>query len=218
MASNSPPSPGHNTNGEQRHPRINKPDMFMNVALWMELSPLAECPDNFGSTAQATAPDCIPRDGNISASERGNFVKQESQESERKPVTTPIKKVHKSGAVFVLPNDRALSVDCSQAGVHAAVSALNKFGQERAKGCQVYLSRRPCSFCAKLLVQCEVSKVFYLPIEPEWNDENDVHRVDNIFKVSIFIHASYVRFFLKSFRGKKSKNLRYRISDTIFAL
>lgn len=92
-------------------------------------------------------------------------------------------KIKKSGAVFVLPNDRALSVDCSQNGVHAAVSALNKFGQERAKGCQVYLSRRPCSFCAKLLVQCEVSKVYYLPIEPEVDDKEDVLRVDTMFRV-----------------------------------
>lgn len=198
MASNSPPITDIGSNGGQRHPRVNKPDMFMNVALWMELSPLAECPDNFGGISHTTAPDDGLRDGTISSSTRGNVVKQDSNaESKNERPTTP-QKVHKSGAVVVLPNDRALSVDCSQAGVHAAVSALNKFGQERVKGCQVYLSRRPCSFCAKLLVQCELAKVFYLPIEPEWNDEHDVHRVDNIFKVSILV-------FLYGFEQKRYK-------------
>ncbi|KXJ11779.1 cytidine and dCMP deaminase domain-containing protein 1 [Exaiptasia diaphana] len=89
--------------------------------------------------------------------------------------------INSSGAVMVLPNDRALSVDSSHGGVHSAVHAINKFGQERVKGCNVYVSRRPCSSCAKLLVQCEVAKVFYLPIEPELDDEEDAARVDAMF-------------------------------------
>lgn len=143
---------------EKQLPRISKPDMFMNTALWMEI----EGPPEGESLRQ------------------GNPVRAETGDRPLKPV----KKYNKAGAVVVLPNDRALSVDRSHKGVHAAVSALNKFGQERAEGCQVYLSRRPCSFCAKLLVQCEVAKVFYLPTEPELNDPEDVRKVDRLFKVN----------------------------------
>jgi deoxycytidylate deaminase len=179
-ASSAPTHKQRGTGYEKQHPRINKPDMFMNVALWMEWSPLAECPSRFCGPETR---ENVQRDDGQGTSEdhsdRGKPVTQESL-----PLK-PKKEYNKAGAVFVLPNDRALSVDCSKGGVHAAVSALNKFGQERAKGCQVYLSRRPCMFCAKLLVQCEVSKVYYLPIEPELNDPDDVLGVDKLFKVQI---------------------------------
>lgn len=228
---------------EKQHPRINKPDMFMNTALMIERSPLAECPNSFVSVPESTARGDDDQSASAQetvreatseaqgddqsddlkdASAREKPVTQESvtkgtnenqgdaqsgykdASAREKPVTQETvrretsdvqeddhiaepKKCNKSGAVVVLPNDRALSVDCSQEGVHAAVSALNKFGQERAKGCQVYLSRRPCSYCAKLLVQCEVAKVYYLPIEPELNDKEDVQRVDKLFKVRLLI-------------------------------
>ncbi|XP_031549441.1 cytidine and dCMP deaminase domain-containing protein 1-like [Actinia tenebrosa] len=163
---------------EKQHPRINKPDMFMNTALMMERSPQAERPNSFVPESRNQEDEVQTRYKDLSA-----LGKPATQESVQRDENEP-RKCNKSGAVVVLPNDRALSVDCSQDGVHAAVSALNKFGQERAKGCQVYLSRRPCSYCAKLLVQCELAKVYYLPIEPELNDKEDVQRVDKLFKAS----------------------------------
>lgn len=89
----------------------------------------------------------------------------------------------KVGVVFVLPTDRVLAADCSRDGVHGVTRVMvNHCG--KLEGCKVFVSRKPCSLCAKLLVQSRVSRVFYLPIEPESENEGEVARVDNLFKNS----------------------------------
>ncbi|XP_068708397.1 cytidine and dCMP deaminase domain-containing protein 1-like [Montipora foliosa] len=106
----------------------------------------------------------------------------------------PYKKV---GAVLVLPNDRIYAVDCSLNGVHAVARLLMKHNDVLQK-CKVFVSRKPCSFCTKLLVQSKVERVFYLPLEPEYfqlNDrefEKETSRVDNLFKVSQISQSVFV--------------------------
>jgi len=93
------------------------------------------------------------------------------------------KKFKKVGVLFVLPTDRVLAADCSRDGVHGVARVMvNHSG--KLEGCKVFVSRKPCSLCAKLLVQSRVSRVFYLPIEPESEDEGELARADNLFKVS----------------------------------
>ena len=93
------------------------------------------------------------------------------------------KEFKKVGVVFVLPNDRVLAADCSRDDVHGVARVMiNHCGM--LEGCKVFISRKPCSPCAKLLVQSRVSRVLYLPIEPESTDQKDLDRVDNLFKVS----------------------------------
>ena len=75
----------------------------------------------------------------------------------------------KVGTVLVLPNDMLHAVDCSRNGVHGVARLLVKH-YDVAKDYKVFVSRKPCSFCTKLLVQCKVKRVFYLPIEPEYKD------------------------------------------------
>ena len=99
------------------------------------------------------------------------------------------------GAVLVLPNDMIYAVDCSRNGVHG-VARLLMAHQDNLKDCKVFVSRKPCSLCTKLLVQSKVKRVFYLPIEPEYDylrhrtgkkaaDFNhETSRVDELFKVS----------------------------------
>ena len=102
----------------------------------------------------------------------------------------------KVGAVLVLPNDMSYAIDCSRDGVHA-VARLIMTHPNIPEDCKVFVSRKPCSLCTKLLVQAKVERVFYLPIEPEYfpkdlleNDdkktrfESEKSRVDNLFKVS----------------------------------
>lgn len=94
-----------------------------------------------------------------------------------------VKKINNVGVVFVLPTDRVLAADCSRDGVHGVARVMiNHCG--KLQGCKVFVSRKPCSLCAKLLVQSRVSRVFYLPIAPESEDEGVLARVDNLFKVS----------------------------------
>ena len=100
----------------------------------------------------------------------------------------------KVGAVLVLPNDTSYAIDCSRDGVHA-VARLIMAHPNIPEGCKVFVSRKPCSLCTKLLVQAKVERVFYLPIEPEYfpkdlsmetkrGFEAEKSRVDNLFKVS----------------------------------
>lgn len=93
----------------------------------------------------------------------------------------------KVGAVLVLPNDMLHAVDCSRDGVHGIARLLTK-NYDVTKDCKIYVSRKPCSFCTKLLVQCKIKRVFYLPIEPEYKDLKDfkeeTSRVDELFKAS----------------------------------
>ena len=104
----------------------------------------------------------------------------------------------KVGAVLVLPDDMSYAIDCSRDGVHA-VARLIIAHPNIPEGCKVFVSRKPCSFCTKLLVQAKVERVFYLPIEPEYFPmkeqkkeakrrdkcyESETSYVDNLFKVS----------------------------------
>ncbi|PFX12217.1 Cytidine and dCMP deaminase domain-containing protein 1 [Stylophora pistillata] len=93
------------------------------------------------------------------------------------------KHVNKVGVVFVLPTDRVLTADCSRDGVHGVARVMiNHCG--KLEGCKVFVSRKPCSLCAKLLVQSRVSRLFYLPTQPESDNEEELETVDNLFKTS----------------------------------
>ena len=105
----------------------------------------------------------------------------------------------KVGAVLVLPNDICYAIDSSHHGVHA-VARLIMAHPDKLKGSKVFVSRKPCSFCTKLLVQAKVERVFNLPIEPEYfpmkqlseeearslgkSLKSEKECVDNLFKVS----------------------------------
>ena len=104
----------------------------------------------------------------------------------------------KVGAALVLPNDMLYAVDCSRDGVHG-VARLLITHPEIPQECKVFVSRKPCSFCTKLLVQSKVKRVFYLPIEPEYykdaSDEDfddETSRVDELFKVSSIAQSVFV--------------------------
>lgn len=111
------------------------------------------------------------------------FTSQCPKEQSFKSNSNSKVKFKKVGVVFVLPTDRVLAADCSRDGVHGVARVMvNHCG--KLEGCKVFVSRKPCSLCAKLLVQSRVSRVFYLPIEPESEDEGELARADNLFKVS----------------------------------
>ena len=101
----------------------------------------------------------------------------------------------KVGAVLVLPNDMLHAIDCSRDGVHGIARLLTK-NYDVTKDCKIFVSRKPCSFCTKLLVQCKIKRVFYLPIEPEYKDVEDfieeTSRVDDLFKASSIGQSVFV--------------------------
>ena len=99
----------------------------------------------------------------------------------------------KVGAVLVLPNDMLYAVDCSRDGVHGIARLLTKH-YDMTKDCKIFVSRKPCSFCTKLLLQCKIKRVFYLPIEPEFIKDFKVEtsRVDDLFKTSSIGQSVFV--------------------------
>jgi deoxycytidylate deaminase len=115
----------------------------------------------------------------------------------------------KVGAVLVLPNDVIFAADCSRDDVHAVARLLMKHC-DKAKGCKMFMSRKPCPFCAKLLVQSKVEEVLFLPFEPEYYlspespesdadkktreeiNESNKNQVDNLFTASAIAQTRFI--------------------------
>lgn len=133
---------------------------------------------------------------------------------------------HKVGAVLVRPDEMIHTVDCSRNGVHGIARLMIKH-YDVAKDCKVFVSRKPCSFCAKLLVQSQVKRVFYLPIKPEYKVEEklkeEMLRVDNLFKTSCISQSVFVpkvgkEVFAKAEKLKETpKDIRDSIKNERFA-
>ena len=112
---------------------------------------------------------------------------------------------HKVGAVLVLPNEIVCGADCSRDGVHAVARLLTKH-HDKAKGSKMFMSRKPCPMCAKLLVQSKVERVLFLPFEPEYyrlarpgydkdtlQEFKDIQttRVDSLFNASAIAETKF---------------------------
>ena len=95
------------------------------------------------------------------------------------------------GAVLVTEDERLLAIDCTKDGVHALARLLMRHSTQ-LKHATIFTSRKPCSFCAKLLVQCGIRKLNYLPIEPENDDKDDLQKVDNLLKFAPVGHSVFV--------------------------
>ena len=107
------------------------------------------------------------------------------------------------GAVLVLPNDIVCAADCSRDGVHAVARLLMNH-YDKARGSKMFMSRKPCAMCAKLLVQSKVKRVLFLPFEPEYyrlanevkekEDPNktQMKQVDNLFTASSIAQTKFV--------------------------
>ena len=128
----------------------------------------------------------------------------ETEEGEPAEPGEKTEKYRKVGAALVLTNDKIFAIDCSRCGVHA-VARLVMEHQDVVKDCKIFVSRKPCSLCTRLLVQAEVKEIFYLPIEPEYHQdgqETDQEKktvfekeklwVDELFRVSAISQKVFV--------------------------
>ena len=100
----------------------------------------------------------------------------------------------KAGAVFVGPNDRIVAMDCTRVRdgaskpVHAAARVLVKL-PDKVRGCTVYMSRKPCSHCVKLLAQAEVLRIRFLPFRPEASPDQDCDELENARRVENLVRV-----------------------------
>ena len=86
-----------------------------------------------------------------------------------KPLT--LKSVRPTGAVIIDQLDRVVQLS-STGESHAIVRAI-LMSPIDPQGCDVYVSRFPCSMCVKMMVQAGIRKIFYFPakeIEVDWED------------------------------------------------
>ncbi|XP_054672545.1 cytidine and dCMP deaminase domain-containing protein 1-like [Grus americana] len=104
----------------------------------------------------------------------------------------------KTGIVICEANKpkRIIALGCSTEELHAVPKVLLRF-PNALKGCEVYMSRMPCNYCAKLLVQAQVSQVYYWPnfeIKMAENIPKDdlVKHTNTIFTESYIVAAVYV--------------------------
>ncbi|XP_069663145.1 cytidine and dCMP deaminase domain-containing protein 1-like [Haliaeetus albicilla] len=91
---------------------------------------------------------------------------------------------------------RIIALGCSTEELHAVPKVLLRF-PNALKGCEVYMSRMPCNYCAKMLVQAQVSQVYYWPNFESTMAKNNpggdlVKHANAIFKESYVVAAVYV--------------------------
>ena len=127
---------------------------------------------------------------------------------------------NKVGAVLVLPNDVIFAADCSRDDVHAVARLLMKHC-DKVEGCKMFMSRKPCSFCAKLLVQSKVERVLFLPFEPEYYRSPEAgdqkNEVDILFTARPIAQTIFVfhidESVLQRARGKTPTDEKNNVND-----
>lgn len=120
-----------------------------------------------------------------------NCVEENGLDKEKKPSEGCVSRLNKVGVVMVDSNENIVAIDCSRDGVHGVTGLLIDFC-DRTINCVIYASRKPCCLCTKLMVQAGISRVCYLPFEPEIPDENDLEKVDKLFRMSEIGQSIYV--------------------------
>ena len=113
------------------------------------------------------------------------------QETVKKPMEEPRPIINKIGVVMVDSSGKIVTVECSRDYVHGVTSVLVDFC-DRANNCVMYTSRKPCSFCTKLMIQAGVAKVCYLPFEPECSDPADLEQAEKLFRMSQIGQSIYI--------------------------
>lgn len=112
-------------------------------------------------------------------------------DEEKKPSESSMSRLNKIGVIMVDSRENIVAIDCSRDGVHGVTNVLVDFS-DLAANCVIYTSRKPCSLCTKLMVQAGISRVCYLPFEPENPDEHDLDKVEKLYRMSEIGQSIYV--------------------------
>lgn len=114
------------------------------------------------------------------------------------PTVDPVKRADKSthfyrkiGCILVQQNGCLVAIDRSRDGVHGLARLLVKH-RDKTTGCSVFVSRKPCTYCAKLLVKSGVTAVSFPPFEPEFHNHKEDKRVDILFDAGRVTQSVFV--------------------------
>lgn len=100
-------------------------------------------------------------------------------------------KLNSMGVVVVDSNERIVAIDYSHQDLHAVTNAM-VVHSEKMQGCVVYASRKPCSFCTKFMIQMGITKVYYLPLEPECPTTEDLNHCEQMYRTCPIAQSVYV--------------------------
>ena len=112
-----------------------------------------------------------------------NFAAAGCVQEEKRPSKSCSSRVNKIGVVMVDTSENIAAINCSRDNVHGVTSVLIDFS-DLAANCVIYASRKPCSACTKLMIQAGISRVCYLPFEPENPNEDDIEKVEKLMRMS----------------------------------
>lgn len=119
-----------------------------------------------------------------------NSEAQSTKAGTKTPATTQI--FRKVGCALVEGNGHLIAIDRSRDGVHGLAGLLVKH-HDSAKGCSVFISRKPCTYCAKLSLRAGVTKVSYPPVEPEYHEtRKEESRVEALFDAAQIVQSVFV--------------------------
>lgn len=147
-----------------------------------------------------------------------NCIESSSRlDEEKNPSKGYISRLNKIGVVMVDSRENIVAVDCSRDDVHGVTNILVDFS-DLVANCVIYTSRKPCSLCTKLMVQAGISRVCYLPFEPENPDEHDLDKVEKLCRMSEIGQSIYVpniqKTVLVESEVKRSPYAPHKISHT----
>ena len=177
--------------------RINRQDLFACLAIWMEQSPLA--------TTRKFLEEMSVKDLSRSRKRRidGDDVieRKKLNTTQHCPTTDTCipesdslieeQKINKVGVVLVDQENRIVALDCSREGLHGVVNVLVMQSQ-KVRGCDVYVSRKPCCLCTKYMVQMNINRVYYLPFEPEIPTLENINQSEQMYRVSSIAQSVYI--------------------------
>ena len=147
-----------------------------------------------------------------------NCIESYSKLNEDKKLSKgSVSRLNKIGVVMVDSRENIVAVDCSRDDVHGVTSVLVDFS-DLVANCVIYTSRKPCSLCTKLMIQTGISRVCYLPFEPENPDEHDLDKVEKLYRMSEIGQSIYVpniqKTVLVESEVKRSPYAPHKISHT----
>ena len=141
--------------------------LYLIIAMWMEMFP-----------EQGSSSD----DSDISAAANTMKLRVSDKSADY---------IRKIGCVLVQQDGRLVAVDRSRNGMHGLARMLVKH-HDKAKGSSVYVSRKPCTYCAKLLVTAGITEVLCPPFEPEFYSSKEEKRVGVLFDAGQVTHSVFI--------------------------
>ena len=141
---------------------ITSESLYLALAMWMEMFP----------HPNSTSPEASDHDASQTVSESFDVYRE-------------------IGCILVKQDNRVVAIDRSHDGVHGIARMLVK-NHDKTAGCSVFVSRKPCTYCIKLLIKAGVTQISYPPVEPEFLNSKEEKRIATLSEEGQITHTVFV--------------------------